>query len=534
MTSGRPDLEDAVDGILKITKQLQDKHVELLQRDIDLYRKGEAWWKSIESEVTEGILVQEDELAVNFVPPPPELSSPKAGTRVVGDLQVESRERPQNGEDRGVSTTWRISLESMLRLRRGIPVEPFPRPVGEDHRGNEREGISLNYERPLSLRVADSSWGSPHIPVAGGFLSGRLAAGNIERTRSAKEGVTLAYRVMSLVQATNDHANESRVAPAQKPIPPSSHDQGTSITPSLSKDQQTGITPPSSQEAVGNVAMVEGKTRFLNEIGKKSITAAELKPSLRLISCGRTNLEQDVYLDDYDVVITRCPVSENTSVIEERNHTIVLDANETTPESSIGSTGQNTIPIGLYHERFRDAPVHTLSTTRVCSPGPSTDHHSRHHDVFTTRERELMIGAWHTVTYPLRKPPSASQEHREYLLKYTVENPPGSDESPAQTSNDAPPRLPATRSLRLLTKLPSRLLLRLPSMFLITNEDFRGMYSGVLPQLVGVAPEKAIKLTVNDLVRGHFSDKKTGNISLWAEVLAGGSAGAYQPCKPAG
>ncbi|KAK8078004.1 hypothetical protein PG996_004174 [Apiospora saccharicola] len=382
MTSGRPDLEDAVDGILKITKQLQDKHVELLQRDIDLYRKGEAWWKSIESEVTEGILVQEDELAANFVPPPPELSSPKAGTRVVGDLQVESRERPQNGEDRGVSTTW--------------------------------------------------------------------------------------------------------------------------------------------------------STRFLNEIGKKSITAAELKPSLRLISCGRTNLEQDVYLDDYDVVITRCPVSENTSVIEERNHTIVLDANETTPESSIGSTGQNTIPIGLYHERFRDAPVHTLSTTRVCSPGPSTDHHSRHHDVFTTRERELMIGAWHTVTYPLRKPPSASQEHREYLLKYTVENPPGSDESPAQTSNDAPPRLPATRSLRLLTKLPSRLLLRLPSMFLITNEDFRGMYSGVLPQLVGVAPEKAIKLTVNDLVRGHFSDKKTGNISLWAEVLAGGSAGAYQPCKPAG
>ncbi|KAK8038066.1 hypothetical protein PG994_014833 [Apiospora phragmitis] len=62
----------------------------------------------------------------------------------------------------------------------------------------------------------------------------------------------------------------------------------------------------------------------------------------------------------------------------------------------------------------------------------------------------------------------------------------------------------------------------------ITNEGFRGLYSGVLPQLVGVAPEKAIKLTVNDLVRGHFSDKKTGNINLWAEILAGGSAGGCQ------
>lgn len=62
----------------------------------------------------------------------------------------------------------------------------------------------------------------------------------------------------------------------------------------------------------------------------------------------------------------------------------------------------------------------------------------------------------------------------------------------------------------------------------IRNEGFRGLYSGVLPQLVGVAPEKAIKLTVNDLVRGRFSDSKTGAIWLPHEVLAGGSAGACQ------
>ncbi|KAL5329422.1 hypothetical protein ACEPPN_002934 [Leptodophora sp. 'Broadleaf-Isolate-01'] len=61
----------------------------------------------------------------------------------------------------------------------------------------------------------------------------------------------------------------------------------------------------------------------------------------------------------------------------------------------------------------------------------------------------------------------------------------------------------------------------------IRNEGFRGLYSGVLPQLVGVAPEKAIKLTVNDLVRGHFSGKD-GSIRIPHEILAGGSAGACQ------
>lgn len=67
----------------------------------------------------------------------------------------------------------------------------------------------------------------------------------------------------------------------------------------------------------------------------------------------------------------------------------------------------------------------------------------------------------------------------------------------------------------------------------ISNEGIRGLYSGVLPQLIGVAPEKAIKLTVNDLVRGHYSDKKTQKIWWPHEVLAGGSAGACQVvCHP--
>jgi len=61
----------------------------------------------------------------------------------------------------------------------------------------------------------------------------------------------------------------------------------------------------------------------------------------------------------------------------------------------------------------------------------------------------------------------------------------------------------------------------------VKNEGFLGLYSGVLPQLVGVAPEKAIKLTVNDLVRTHFS-REGRQITVPQELLAGGSAGACQ------
>ncbi|VDO89185.1 unnamed protein product [Haemonchus placei] len=53
-----------------------------------------------------------------------------------------------------------------------------------------------------------------------------------------------------------------------------------------------------------------------------------------------------------------------------------------------------------------------------------------------------------------------------------------------------------------------------------------GLYRGLLPQIVGVAPEKAIKLTMNDFVRDKFT--KEGKIPFWAEVLAGGCAGGSQ------
>jgi len=61
----------------------------------------------------------------------------------------------------------------------------------------------------------------------------------------------------------------------------------------------------------------------------------------------------------------------------------------------------------------------------------------------------------------------------------------------------------------------------------LTTEGILGLYRGVLPQLVGVAPEKAIKLTVNDLLRSLFR-KPGGEVDLPLEILAGMGAGASQ------
>ncbi|XP_054418646.1 electrogenic aspartate/glutamate antiporter SLC25A12, mitochondrial isoform X2 [Pteronotus mesoamericanus] len=58
-------------------------------------------------------------------------------------------------------------------------------------------------------------------------------------------------------------------------------------------------------------------------------------------------------------------------------------------------------------------------------------------------------------------------------------------------------------------------------------EGFFGLYRGLIPQLIGVAPEKAIKLTVNDFVRDKFT-RRDGSIPFFAEVLAGGCAGGSQ------
>uniref|UniRef100_A0A2A6BZC3 HLH domain-containing protein n=1 Tax=Pristionchus pacificus TaxID=54126 RepID=A0A2A6BZC3_PRIPA len=57
-------------------------------------------------------------------------------------------------------------------------------------------------------------------------------------------------------------------------------------------------------------------------------------------------------------------------------------------------------------------------------------------------------------------------------------------------------------------------------------EGLLGLYRGLLPQIVGVAPEKAIKLTMNDFMRDKFT--QGGHIPLYGEIIAGACGGASQ------
>ncbi|VVC40166.1 Hypothetical protein CINCED_3A016587 [Cinara cedri] len=61
----------------------------------------------------------------------------------------------------------------------------------------------------------------------------------------------------------------------------------------------------------------------------------------------------------------------------------------------------------------------------------------------------------------------------------------------------------------------------------IRHEGIFGLYRGLLPQLIGVAPEKAAKLTVNDLVRDKLR-KENGDLTVSAEIVAGACAGFSQ------
>ncbi|XP_071826694.1 electrogenic aspartate/glutamate antiporter SLC25A13, mitochondrial-like isoform X2 [Apostichopus japonicus] len=61
----------------------------------------------------------------------------------------------------------------------------------------------------------------------------------------------------------------------------------------------------------------------------------------------------------------------------------------------------------------------------------------------------------------------------------------------------------------------------------IRHEGLLGLYRGLPPQIIGVAPEKAIKLTMNDFIRDRLRTTD-GSIVLAGEILAGSCAGASQ------
>jgi hypothetical protein len=52
-------------------------------------------------------------------------------------------------------------------------------------------------------------------------------------------------------------------------------------------------------------------------------------------------------------------------------------------------------------------------------------------------------------------------------------------------------------------------------------------WTGLVPNLVGVTPEKAIKLAANDLFREYF-EHPDGSIAFHHELLSGALAGACQ------
>lgn len=62
----------------------------------------------------------------------------------------------------------------------------------------------------------------------------------------------------------------------------------------------------------------------------------------------------------------------------------------------------------------------------------------------------------------------------------------------------------------------------------IARRGISGLYRGLIPNVIGVVPEKAIKLAVNAQLREILKDARTGKVSLGNELLAGGLTGLAQ------
>lgn len=62
---------------------------------------------------------------------------------------------------------------------------------------------------------------------------------------------------------------------------------------------------------------------------------------------------------------------------------------------------------------------------------------------------------------------------------------------------------------------------------IVATDGVRGLYRGLPPTLVGVLPEKAIKLAVNEQLREVLADED-GKLSLGRQIMAGAGAGVAQ------
>lgn len=62
------------------------------------------------------------------------------------------------------------------------------------------------------------------------------------------------------------------------------------------------------------------------------------------------------------------------------------------------------------------------------------------------------------------------------------------------------------------------------------NNGFRGLYRGFSTCLIGIAPEKAIKLAVNDFIREYYNkrNRRNNSLLLHEEIISGSIAGVLQ------
>ena len=65
---------------------------------------------------------------------------------------------------------------------------------------------------------------------------------------------------------------------------------------------------------------------------------------------------------------------------------------------------------------------------------------------------------------------------------------------------------------------------------IVRKEGVAGLYRGLRPNLIGVMPEKSLKLTVNDVCREAFTEANGpgGGIRLHQEMISGATAGFIQ------
>ena len=63
---------------------------------------------------------------------------------------------------------------------------------------------------------------------------------------------------------------------------------------------------------------------------------------------------------------------------------------------------------------------------------------------------------------------------------------------------------------------------------IIKKEGITGLWRGIIPQLIGISPEKALKLTVNDKLRNYLRGDSDRTLTVVEEILAGMGTGIFQ------